>query len=88
VAFFPIPPGVCEVKDSEIDRIADSPGTVRWGNSLLENGRHIVFMGLAHVAQVTHSPKWHMMCSYNNHIYVQLAVLHTFICFFSIAPYP
>jgi hypothetical protein len=43
VAFFPVLPRVCEVKDGEIDRIAGSPGTVRWGNSLLENGRLIVF---------------------------------------------
>jgi hypothetical protein len=45
VAPFPFPSGICEVKDSEIDRITVSPGTIRWGNSLLEDVRLIVFMG-------------------------------------------
>jgi hypothetical protein len=45
VAPFPFSSGICEVKDSEADRITGSPETIRWGSSLLEDGRLTVFTG-------------------------------------------
>jgi hypothetical protein len=60
VAFFLIPPGVCEVKDSEIGRISGSTG-LAGGATLFWRMADLLFsQASAHVAKVTHSRKGHI----------------------------
>jgi hypothetical protein len=77
----PVPPGICEVKDGEIDRIAGFPGTVS-GAILFWRMADLLFsQASAHGPMLHTSKKVTWVCSHNNHIYIQLAVLHICTCF-------